>query len=198
MVHILFRNRAVLGILTLVGAAGLQAMTPASQPMMRMKPVAVGEKAPGLSLETLDGKKVELTELVKSGPVVVVELRGWVGYQCPICTQQVNELVTKAEEIKKGGTCVVLVYPGPKEGLMEHAKEFVAGKGLPEDYLFVVDPDMKFVNTWGLRWKKQGETAYPSTFVVDKEGTVKFAKTSTSHGGRASAAEIVKALTELK
>jgi peroxiredoxin Q/BCP len=179
-------------------AADAPASQAASQPAVRLKPPAVGEKAPELSLLTIDGKPVVLAESLKKGPVVVIELRGWVGYQCPICNQQVNELITHSKDILAKASQVILVYPGPADGLKAHAEEFVSGKGTPEGFTFVMDPDMKFVSSWGLRWMKTAETAYPSTFVIDKEGVVQFAKVSSSHGDRASAADITKALNDLK
>jgi hypothetical protein len=39
--------------------------------------------------------------------------------------------------------------------------------------------------------------SYPSTFVVDTKGIVRFAKVSHSHGGRASGTDILEALTKL-
>jgi len=182
-------------------AMGPAATGPASRPAMvsfRAKPPAVGEKAPALVLNTIDGKKVDLAEAVKKGPVVVIELRGWVGYQCPICTAQVNELVGNSKEILGKAAQVIFVYPGPAEGLKAHAEEFVSGKGVPAGYTFVMDPDMAFVSAWGLRWSLAGETAYPSTFVVDKAGVVRFAKVSGNHGDRASVADVVKALDAVK
>jgi peroxiredoxin len=142
----------------------------------------------------MDGKTVRVSELTKQGQVVLVVLRGWVGYQCPICTRQVGDLRAHAKELADAGAKVVLVYPGPADGLKEHAEEFVSGKGLPANFNFVLDPRMQFVSDWGLRWDAPNETAYPSTFVIDTDGKIRFAKISTSHGGRASAAEILAAL----
>jgi peroxiredoxin len=191
--------RRVSGILTLVllsATVSVRAQT--SQPAPGTAAPKVGDKAPDFTLETLDAKKVQLAELRKAGPVVVVELRGWVGYQCPLCTRQVDELIRNAKQMREAGATVVLIYPGPAEKLKEHANEFVTGKGMPEGYHFVLDPDMKFVLSWGLRWAAPNETAYPSTFVVDKEGTVRYAKVSTTHGGRAPTAEVIQAVAGLK
>lgn len=44
-------------------------------------PPAVGESARDFTLRGLDGQAVALSSLEKSGPVVVLVLRGWVGYQ---------------------------------------------------------------------------------------------------------------------
>jgi len=44
-------------------------------------PPAVGDAARDFTLTRLDGQPVSLSALAKSGPVVVLMLRGWVGYQ---------------------------------------------------------------------------------------------------------------------
>ncbi|HVT82861.1 MAG TPA: redoxin family protein [Phycisphaerae bacterium] len=192
----------LLAAVSIVPAAAPQAMTmattAASQPMVRLKPPAVGDKAPDFTLQTLDKKEVHLAELLKSGPVVVIELRGWVGYQCPYCTQQTREFISAAKDFAAAGAKVVLVYPGDADGLEAHAQEFITGKGLPDGFLFVTDPGKKFVGSWGLMWNKTGETAYPSTFIVDKTGGIKFSKVSDNHAGRATAGEVLKALGESK
>ena len=159
-----------------------------------LAPPKVGDRAPALKLDTADGKPVDLSELEKAGPVVVVQLRGWVGYQCPLCTRQVGELVGHADDFRKANATVVLVYPGPADGLKQHADDFAAAKNLPENFRFVLDPGMAFVDAWHLRWTKAGETAYPATFVVDPAGTVRFAKVSHTHGGRATAEQVLAAV----
>jgi peroxiredoxin len=140
---------------------------------------------------------VRLADLTAKGPVVLIVLRGWVGYQCPLCTKQVGDIVAHAEDFDKAGAHVVLVYPGSAAHLKEHAQDFESGKGIPANFSFVIDPDLRFVNDWGLRWKAKGETAYPSTFVVDRQSTVRFAKVSHGHGDRATASELLRALSEL-
>lgn len=60
----------------------------------------VGSEAPDFELAALGGEKVKLSKLTESGPVV---LRGYPGYQCPLCTRQVGELIGKADEFKKAG-----------------------------------------------------------------------------------------------
>jgi peroxiredoxin len=139
---------------------------------------------------------VELSKELSERPVVLVVLRGWPGYQCPICTRQVGELVTRSADLERAGARVILVYPGPAERLKDHAEEFAQGKGLPEGFRFVMDPDYTLTNRYGLRWDKKGETAYPSTFVIDRDGAVRFAKVSKSHGARASVEEVLKALAK--
>ena len=157
-------------------------------------PPKVGDAAPNFTLNALDGKKVTLANLTKKGPVALIVLRGYPGYQCPICTMQVGELIGSGEKFAASNTPVILVYPGPSSDLQKHANEFVTGKNLPKNFQFVIDPDYTFVNRYGLRWNAPNETAYPSTFVIDKGGKIVFAKISQSHGGRATASEILAAI----
>jgi peroxiredoxin len=154
----------------------------------------VGDTAPDFELGSLNGEKVKLSELAQQGPVVLVVLRGYPGYQCPICNAQVGELMSKAREFQEARSRVVLVYPGPSEGLKQRADEFVRGKTLPENFQILLDPGYTFTNRYGLRWDAPKETAYPSTFVIDGQRTIRFSKVSPSHGGRATAAEILEAL----
>jgi peroxiredoxin len=154
----------------------------------------VGDKAPEVALKTPAGQVVALSELNEGGPVVLMVLRGWPGYQCPICTRQVGEFIAKQKDLAAAGAQVLMVYPGPAEGLGDHADEFVGQTTLPDGFHFVLDPDYTITNLYGLRWDAPNETAYPATFVIDAQGTIRLAKVSDDHGGRASPAEVLEAL----
>ena len=160
-------------------------------------PPAVGEKAPSFDVRALDEKPVRLAPLLKQGPVVLIVLRGYPGYQCPICTRQVGELIQKTDDFAKRKATVVLVYPGPSEGLKRYAGEFVAGKDLPKGFRFAVDPGYRFTESYGLRWNAPNETAYPSTFVIGRDGRVAYAKVSRSHGDRAPVADVLGEIDKL-
>jgi peroxiredoxin Q/BCP len=158
----------------------------------------VGEKAPDFALKGLDDSSVKLSLLLKKGPVVLVVLRGYPGYQCPFCTVQVGSLIGSAAKFDQRKAKVVLVYPGPSDGLKQHAGEFVTGKTMPRNFHLVLDPDYALLKKYDLRWDAPGETSHPSTFVIDRKGKVVFAKVSQEHGGRAQPDDILKALDGMK
>lgn len=172
----------------------LSAVLSTSSADAQTKSPAVGDMAPDFRLPTLQGEGVQLSKLRGKGPVALVVLRGFPGYQCPICNTQVGQLLAEAAKFSDKNAKVVLVYPGPSEGLAEHAAEFVRGKNLPENFYLVVDANYALTEAYGLRWNAPRETAYPSTFVIDNEGKVRFAKISKGHGGRATAEEVLSAL----
>ena len=177
--------KLLVAFLLLFGSAAAHAATPPRN----------GELAPNFSLLTLDDKPVELKQLTANAPVVLVVLRGWPGYQCPVCSRQVQDFVSKAEQFKAAGARVLLVYPGPADALKTHAREFHEKKPWPADFVLVLDPEYAFTKAYGLRWEAKNETAYPSTFVIGRDGKVRFAEVSKSHGGRVSAG---RALAELE
>ena len=155
---------------------------------------AVGEDAADFALENTSDKKVRLSALVKDGPVVLVVLRGYPGYQCPLCTAQAGQFLSRARDFANAGASVVFVYPGPATGLKTHADEFVAGKQLPENFHLLLDPDYFFTKAYRLRWDAPRETAYPSTFIIDGDRKIRFAKISKTHGDRAKVDDVLKAI----
>jgi peroxiredoxin len=182
-------NRSAFMTLSSGLVLGLMIAAPAAAGIPR-----VGDTAADFTLKTPAGEPVRLATLNEKGPVVLVVLRGWPGYQCPICTKQVGELMAKSSQLKEAKAQVILVYPGPSDGLKGHAEEFVRGKSLPGNFSFVVDPDYTFTNSYDLRWNARGETAYPSTFVVNSQGKIIFAKSSRTHGDRARIDDVLEVL----
>ena len=158
----------------------------------------VGDTAKDFTLKTSDGKSVTLSELTKGGPVALLVLRGWPGYQCPICTKQVKELAENDRDITEANAKVLMVYPGPGAKLDDHAAEFLANKELPDNFMLVTDPDFVFTKLYDLRWDAPKETAYPSTFVINGAGKITYAKTSKTHGDRAPTKDVLKAIADAK
>ncbi len=158
-------------------------------------PPKVGDQAPDFELSALDGRRVKLSTVLKEGPAVVLVLRGFPGYQCPICNRQVGQFFGRASQFAAAGATVVMVYPGPAKELQSRAAEFIEGKTLPKQFHLIIDPDYALTNAYHLRWEAERETAYPSTFVVGQDGKVRFAKVSHTHGDRASADDVLQALS---
>lgn len=169
----------------------------AALPVLAAAP-AIGTQAPDFTLKNLNGASVRLADETAKGPVVLVVLRGFPGYQCPLCARHVKELVNNAAALTTAKARVVIVYPGPADIVQSKGSEFATDKNLPAHFEMLLDPDYVFTNLYGLRWNAPKETAYPSTFVLDKTGKIVYAKVSTTHGGRAPAKEILSALAAIQ
>lgn len=187
-----FRGLAAAGLLAgaSLSPAGANTQMP---PAARTTPV-VGQKAPDFVLVGLDGATVRLADQKARGPVVLVVLRGWPGYHCPFCTRQFADYLAHASDLQAAGAQVLFVYPGPADGIHEHARDFIAARPMPGNFRILLDPDYAVTQAYGLRWDAPKETAYPSTFVLDALGHVTFARTSRAHDGRVPVADVLAAL----
>ena len=188
-------SRGFLASLLMVLAVALPAMadeaTSASQP-------EVGERAIDFELPVVGQKSfLTLSDEYKEGPVVVIVLRGYPGYQCPLCNRQVSSLANRARVLSNEAHRVILVYPGEPTLLERHAEQFMGSRSLPKPLIIVRDEGMEMVEDWGLRWDAINETAYPATFVVDQNGRIAWKKVSDSHAGRSTTEEILKELRKL-
>jgi len=171
----------------------INAVTALPQENLKVK---TGDDAIDFKLESIDGEMLELSEVGKNRNVVLIVLRGYPGYQCPICSRQVGQFVSEAKSFDEKDASVFLIYPGPSNQLEKYAGEFSQNFNFPENFYFALDPDYVMINKYGLRWDAPKETAYPSTFVINKKGKVIYSKVSTTHGGRASSDEVLKVLDE--
>src|SRR5271170_1334371 len=157
---------------------------------------AIGAKAPDFTLSTPTGKSVQMSKDMQGHGLVLVVLRGFPGYQCPFCVKQVHDFIDHASDFAAKNTRVLLVYPGPPADLDQRAKDFLEKQAeLPVNIVLVTDPDYTVTNMYGLRWDAPHETAYPSTFVLDKKGMIVFEKISHSHGDRLSAQDALDHLS---
>jgi thioredoxin-dependent peroxiredoxin len=182
-------NRTMLFVLVAISAFLIGAPAFAQTP-------AVGAKAPDFTLSTPSGKAIRLSGMQQGHDMVLVVLRGFPGYQCPFCTQQVHDFLEHASGFAAKKTTVLLVYPGPPAHLDQHANEFLAQQPeLPSNVVLVTDPDYSVTNLYGLRWNEPDETAYPSTFILDKKGTIVFEKISHAHDDRMSAQDALDHLS---
>ncbi|MGC1903867.1 MAG: peroxiredoxin family protein [Candidatus Acidiferrum sp.] len=160
---------------------------------------AVGQVAPDFTQETTSGQAVRLSAQTDKGTTVLIFLRGYPGYQCPFCQKQAHDFIAHAADFAAKKASVLLVYPGPPAELDQHAKEFLAKQAaLPSNIVLVTDPNYKATNLYGLRWDAPNETAYPSTFILDRSRKVLFQKISRSHGDRTTASEILESVPSPK
>lgn len=157
----------------------------------------VGQMAPDFELSTPTGELIQLSKQIGESTVVLVVLRGFPGYQCPYCQKQVHDFIEHSADFATRHAKVILVYPGPPANLDQHAKEFLTQQpSLPENVVLVVDPDYVVTNRYDLRWDAPGETAHPSTFILDRKGAIVFERISQGHGDRTKASDILASISQ--
>ncbi len=173
--------------------------------------LAVGTKAPDAAVTGTDGKPVQLASLYKDGPVVLTFYRGgW----CPICTRTLSAWGPRLAELKTaGGTFIALTPETPdlaaktRDGT--HADysvfsdgAFAAAKAFKVH--FTVDDDTKAkYQKFGLKVAESNvsgtwELPAPATFVIDREGVIRWAFADWDYKKRADPAEVIRVVRSLK
>lgn len=171
----------------------------------------VGEKAPDFNLPNPKGHSVGLNQLLEKGPVVLNFYRGgW----CPYCSLELNAYKSRLSEIEELGASLVAISPQTPDNSLSTAEK--------NDLQFQVLSDVgnKTANEFGLVFtlaeelhdlyksfgldipKYNGDDSWelpmPGTYVLDKDGTVKFAFTNADYTKRAEPDDVISALKDLK
>jgi peroxiredoxin len=173
--------------------------------------LAVGDKAPDFTLSDAVGKQVGLADLLAEGPVVVTFYRGeW----CPYCNLQLRALQDALPEITATGATLVAISPqAPDHALTMTDKHDLA-------YPVLSDLDQSVSEAYKVRFDVTGELEdlqvnvfqndpavqnadgrrslpVPATFVIDREGTVRFASVDADWRVRVEPADVIAALKAL-
>lgn len=169
-----------------------------------------GDTAPLFSLPNAKNAQVNLTDLLKSGPVVLTFYRGaW----CPYCNLQLKQYQSILDQIHGMGAQLVAISPQtPDHSLdMQQKNELSfevlsdAGNQTAKQYTTVFEygaASLKAMKDLGYDFysfysDQSGKLPVPATFVINQDRIITFA---ASEGGdyrqRVEAAEILKALND--
>ncbi|WP_406206444.1 AhpC/TSA family protein [Streptomyces sp. NBC_01017] len=172
--------------------------------------LTVGAQAPRFTLPTATGQTLSLDDLLAEGPVVLTFYRGaW----CPYCNIALRALQQHHDAITARGARLVAVSPQiPDESLSltekhslafdvlsdvgsDTAKQYGLAFDLPDDLAAVYDKlgfDLQRVNGGHPRM-----LPLPATYVIDRDGVIRWAFADTDYTRRAEPADILAALDAL-
>ncbi|WP_299779649.1 peroxiredoxin-like family protein [uncultured Formosa sp.] len=173
--------------------------------------IKVGERAPKFKLPNARGKSVSLENLLENGPVVITFYRGnW----CPYCNLQIRALQDILSEIHELGANLVAISPQvPDESL---TKDEISKM----DFGVLSDQDAKVAFQYGVAWEvpeflaehmrvdrgldlekiNNGNATMlpiPATFVLNRDGVVKWSFVDVDYRTRAEPSDIITALKHL-
>jgi peroxiredoxin len=167
----------------------------------------VGDRAPGFRLRDARGGEVALDDLLIDGPVVLVFYRGaW----CPYCNLQLSAFQGALADIRAAGAALVAVSPQtPDQSLTfaeQKALEFPVlsdiGNAVAHDYGLVFTQSEASTATsrrLGIdlaEFNGDDSNTLPaaSTFVIGKDGLIRFAWISGDYRWRVGPEEVLAAL----
>lgn len=136
-----------------------------------------------LSFKDVDGNDVKLEDYRDKKNVVLVMTRGFNGAYCLYCTSQTSRLMSNIDKFHELETEIIVVFPGPSKVAAPFRDTVL--KRISKDKLafpLVVDEDFAVVDKLKLR----GDLAAPSTFIIDKQGKLRFAYVGKDNADRPS------------
>lgn len=177
------------------------------------KGLSVGELAPQISTNDIDGHKFDLNESLQQGPVVLVFYRGgW----CPYCNRQLRKL--QADVVPKLGQfsakLVAISVDRPDEIEKTKQKESLGmtlisdpAATLIKQYRVVNQTSNELVRTYKEEYdidleaasgQKHHIIAVPAVFTIAQDGKIAFAYANTDYTVRTQNQDILSSLASLQ
>ncbi|PWS25960.1 alkyl hydroperoxide reductase [Pedobacter yonginense] len=188
----------LLSIFVLILAGSTQAQTG----------LKTGDVAPNFAAKDSEGKSINLAQLLKQNKSVVLFF--YRGQWCPYCSKHIKELQDSLQSLSAKGAYVVGVTPETDESISKTKEKTKASFSLISDrgYQIMKNYKVNFVmeETLASKYKSYGIDVaknngadeavlpVPATYVIGKDGKIKFVQFDTDYKKRASIKEILTVL----
>ena len=169
----------------------------------------VGDTAPNFTLTNATGAEVQLKDYLQRGPVVLTWYRGgW----CPYCNLTLHRLQAELPNFKAAGANLLALTPElPDKSISTKEKnelEFEVlsdvGNTVAREYgiVFELTPEVAEryqagFDLHGFNGDESNELPLAATYVIDMDGTIRYAFLDAEYRNRAEPAAILKALKTL-
>ncbi len=186
-------------------AANMDDLPEKLDPKTQQPGLTPGERAPNARLVNVEGDEVELDDLWSSGPTVVTFYRGsW----CPFCTKALSRWQDKLPDLEEAGGQFVAISPETREHSIEtvdmtDATYLVLSDSSGEairNYRVAFELEertQKKYRGYGIDLEKHNqihrwELPAPATFVVDRDGVVRWAFAEWDYKKRAKPKDVIE------
>ena len=167
----------------------------------------VGDAAPMFTAKDQDGKTVNLKQVLKSGPVVMLFYRGqW----CPYCNKQLNYFSDSLQMLIAKGVSILAITPETGDNVKKTVEKAKAtfpvladeGMAIMKMYKvnFTVDENtIAKYKGYGIDFDKANggngaNLPVPATYIIGKDGIVKYVFFNKDYRKRASVQDILNNL----
>ncbi|MGI8982666.1 MAG: peroxiredoxin family protein [Pirellulaceae bacterium] len=215
--HLIHWNTCILaGFALLPVGCGTSTLPGDAGPLIKFKDDARPNSEPksselgDLSFVDSDGKKVDLASYRGKSNLVLVVTRGYVGSEkqvdgkslgniCTFCSTQTSRLIANYGKFKQRNAEVLVVFPIVRksdEGALDTFAARVQGdKKTAADAPFplLLDLNLEAVDALGIR----ADLSKPATYILDKQGEVRFAYVGQSLSDRPSVKAMLDQLDQI-
>ena len=157
--------------------------------------VAVGTAAPDFTLAKVGGGSMTLSSLRGKKNVVLVFYRG---YWCPFCIKQLSGMRQLLDADMKKDT-ELLAVSVDNEADTQRTIARISADGTAPDFAFLSDADHAVIARYGILNPSGGSRfiPHPATYVIDRDGVVRWRDIETDYKIRPANEQIVAAVRAL-
>lgn len=184
-------------------AASIFAQADTSKP----QGLKIGDMAPQFVAKDQNGNSINLKSLLTKGEVVVVFYRGqW----CPYCNKQLSKINDSLPLITAKGATVITITPETFDNIKKTVEKTKATFSIVEDKDLVIMKEYKVsfavdektitkYKKYGIDFDKANGTnganlPVPATYIIGKDGKIKYSFFNEDYSKRASVKEILSNL----
>ena len=171
----------------------------------------VGDRVPDFELPGADGGSVRLADLLEKGPVVVAFYRG---HWCPYCNVALHALQQALPQFREAGARLVAISPETPDNSMT----LIERQKLEYDVLS--DAENRVARVFGLVFElpesvrpvydrlgislpafngdESFELPVPATYVINRDGRIRWSHVDADYTKRAEPAQILAALKQVR
>jgi len=167
----------------------------------------VGDAAPVFTAKDQNGKTISLKEALKKGPVVMLFYRGqW----CPFCNKQLSHFSDSLQMLMAKGASILAITPETAENVKKTIEKTKSSLPILEDegmaimkmykVNFAVDENtITKYKGYGIDFDKANGSnganlPVPATYIIGKDGIIKYVFFNTDYRKRASVQDILNNL----
>lgn len=174
---------------------------------LHKKALGVGKKAPKVQFTDQKGKSVDLKSLYKDQTLVLTFYRGgW----CPYCMLELDAYQKMISQFQKAGAMIVAVSPDTQK----EVSKTIQKRGIT--YSVMSDPNNSAAKEFGIAFKvdtgtlqiykkfgidlegsqnnQDNELPMPGTYVIDKNGVIRYSFVDPDYTKRADPEDVLKIL----
>ena len=191
-------------LITVLASCFLTATIFAQTEMTKPEGLKIGDMAPDINAVNQDGKNIQLKKLIATGDVVLVFYRGqW----CPFCNKQLSKINDSLSFITAKGATVLTITPETAGNIKKTIEKTKASYSIIEDkgmsimksykVNFAVDENtIEKYKKYGIDFDKANGTnganlPVPATYIISKDGKIKYAFFNPDYRQRPSVKEIL-------
>lgn len=173
----------------------------------------INSKAPDFRAKDQNGNEVELKDLRRKGPVVIIFYRG---YWCPYCSKELQKLEDSLPLINQKGAQLVAITSEKKDGIAKTVEKTKA------TYSIISDEDLKIMKAYDVAYPVDEKTIarykmagfdlvanngqksgavylpIPAVYIIGKDGEIKYRFFDADYRNQALIKDILDNLVGLK